>query len=48
MNNVLHKTESNTLEDIAAERNHNSIGNRPGVFARLEHLIEEYQIVFSF
>jgi hypothetical protein len=26
-NNVLHKTKLNTLEDIAAEGHHNSIGN---------------------
>jgi hypothetical protein len=48
MNNVLHKTKSKTLKDTAAERLHNSTGNRPGVIARLELLIEETQIFFSF
>jgi hypothetical protein len=36
MNKVLQKTKSNTLEDIAAERLHNSTGNQPVVIARLE------------
>jgi hypothetical protein len=36
MNKVLQKTKSNTLEDIAAERLHNSTGNQPGVITRLE------------
>jgi hypothetical protein len=48
MNNVLHKTKSKTLKDIAAERLHNSTGNQPGVIACLELLIEESQIFFSF
>jgi hypothetical protein len=48
MNNVLHKTKSKTLKDIVAERLHNFTGNRPGVIARLELLIEETQIFFSF
>jgi hypothetical protein len=48
MNNVLHKTKSNTIKDIAAERLHNSTGNRPGVIAGLELLIEKSQIFFSF
>jgi hypothetical protein len=48
MNNVLHKTKSKILKDIAAERLHNSTGNRPGVIARLELLIKESQIFFSF
>jgi hypothetical protein len=48
MNNVLHKTKSKTLEDIAVERLHNSIGNRPGVIARLELLVKESQNFFSF
>jgi hypothetical protein len=48
MNNVLHKTKSKTLEDIAAEWLHNSTGNQPGVIARLELLIEESQIFFNF
>jgi hypothetical protein len=48
MNNVLQKTKANTREDTAAERLHNSTGNRPGVIARLELLIEESQIFFNF
>jgi hypothetical protein len=48
MNNVLHKTKSKTLENIAADRLHNSTGNRSGAIARLELLIEESQILFSF
>jgi hypothetical protein len=36
-------TKSNTLGSIAAERHHNSIGNRPGAIARLEHHIEVLQ-----
>jgi hypothetical protein len=48
MNNVLHKTKSKTLKDIAAKRLHNSTGNRSGVIAHLELLIEESQILFSF
>jgi hypothetical protein len=48
MNNVLHKTKLKTLEDIVAERHHNTTGNRPGVIARLELLIEESQIFFNF
>jgi hypothetical protein len=48
MNIVLHKTKSITLESIVAERHHNSIGNRPGAITRLELLIEESQIFFSF
>jgi hypothetical protein len=48
MNNVLHKTKSKTFKDIVAERLHNSTGNRPGVITRLELLIEESQIFFSF
>jgi hypothetical protein len=40
MNNVLQKTKLNTLEDTAVERHHNSTGNRPGIIARLELLIE--------
>jgi hypothetical protein len=48
MNNVLQKIKYNTLEDIAAERLHNTTGNRPRVIARLELLIKESQIFFSF
>jgi hypothetical protein len=48
MNIVLHKTKSKTLKDIAAKWLHNSTGNRPRVIARLELLIEESQIFFSF
>jgi hypothetical protein len=48
MNNVLQKTKLNTLEDTAAERHHNSTGNRLGVIARLELLIEVPQFFFSF
>jgi hypothetical protein len=44
----LQKTKSNTLESIAAERHHNSTGNRPGVIAHLEHHIEVLHIFFSF
>jgi hypothetical protein len=47
MNNVLQKTKLNTLDKIAAERHHNSIGNWPGVITCLK-LIEESQIFFSF
>jgi hypothetical protein len=32
----LQKTKSNTFRSIAAERHHNSTGNRPGVIPRLE------------
>jgi hypothetical protein len=48
MNNVLQKTKSNTLKSIAAERLHNSTGNRSGVIARLELLIEVLQFFFIF
>jgi hypothetical protein len=48
MNNVLHKTKSNTLENIAAESLHNSADNRLGVIARLQLLIKESKIFFSF
>jgi hypothetical protein len=41
MNNVLQKTKANTREDTAAERLHNSTGNRAGVITPLELLIEE-------
>jgi hypothetical protein len=34
------KTKLNTLKDTAAERYDNSIGNRPRVITRLEHLIK--------
>jgi hypothetical protein len=44
----LQKTKSNTLGSIAAESLHNCIGNRPGVIAHLELLIEESKISFSF
>jgi hypothetical protein len=44
----LHKTKLNTLRSIAVERHHNSIGNRPGAIARLEHHIEELWNIFSF
>jgi hypothetical protein len=44
MNNVLQKTKSNTLNNIAAERHHNYTGNRPGIFARLELIIKESKI----
>jgi hypothetical protein len=47
-NNVLQKTKSNTLEDITTEKLHDSTGNRPVVIARLELVIEESQIFFSF
>jgi uncharacterized protein with gpF-like domain len=47
-NNVLQKTKANSLKDTAAEQHHNSTGNRPGVIAHLEFLIEESQIFFSF
>jgi hypothetical protein len=48
MNNVLQKTKLNTLKDTTVERLHNSKGNRPGLIARLELVIEESQIFFSF
>jgi hypothetical protein len=48
MNNILQKTKVNTRENTAAERLHNSTVNRPGVIARVELLIEESQILFSF
>jgi hypothetical protein len=41
-------TKSNTLEDTAAERHHNFIGNQSGVITRLELLIEVLQIFFRF
>jgi hypothetical protein len=44
----LQKTKSNTLRSIAAERHHNTTGNQPVVIARLELLIKEYKISFSF
>jgi hypothetical protein len=44
----LQKTKSNTLGSTAAVRHYNSIGNRPGVIAHLEHYIEVLQIFFSF
>jgi hypothetical protein len=47
-NNVLHKTKSNTLEDILADGFHNSIEYRTGAIARLELLNEESQIFLSF
>jgi hypothetical protein len=48
MNNILQKTKSNTLDKIAAERHHNSTDNWLGVIARLELIIKEPQIFFSF
>jgi hypothetical protein len=48
MNNVLQKTKLNTLDKIAVEPHHNSIGNQPGVIVHLELLIKESQIIFSF
>jgi hypothetical protein len=48
MNNVLHKTKLKTIENIAAERHHNTTGIRLGVIARLELLIEESKTFFSF
>jgi hypothetical protein len=48
MNNAIQKTKSNTLEDIAAKRHHNSTGNRPGVISRLVLDIEVLQIFFIF
>jgi hypothetical protein len=47
-NNVLQKTKGNTLENTVVEQHHNSTGNRLGVIAHLESLIEESQIFFSF
>jgi hypothetical protein len=44
----LQKTKSNTLGSIAAEGHHNTIGNRPGAIAYLEHHIEVLRIFFSF
>jgi hypothetical protein len=48
MTNVLQKTKANTRGDTAVERLYNSTGNRSGVIAHLELLIEESQIFFSF
>jgi hypothetical protein len=48
MNNVFQKTQSNTLDKIAAERHHISTRNRLGVIARLELVIKESKIFFSF
>jgi hypothetical protein len=48
MNNVLQKTKSSTLDNIAAERHHNFTGNQPGVIACLELIIKESKIYFSF
>jgi hypothetical protein len=39
----LQKTKSNTLRSIAAERHHNTTGNRTGEIARLEHHIKVLQ-----
>jgi hypothetical protein len=39
----LQKTKSNTLGSIALKRHHNTIGNRPGAIAHLEHHIEVLQ-----
>jgi hypothetical protein len=47
MSNILQKTKPNTLEDAAAERHHNSTGNRLGVIARLELLIRESKNLFQ-
>jgi hypothetical protein len=44
----LQKTKSNTLGSIAAERHHNSTGNRPGAITRLEHHIKVLQVFFNF
>jgi hypothetical protein len=48
LNNALQKTKSITLKDTAAEKYHNSTGNRPGVIVHLELIIEESQTFFSF
>jgi hypothetical protein len=40
MNNVFNKKLNGHSRNTAAERLHNSIGNRPGVIAHLEPLIE--------
>jgi hypothetical protein len=47
MSNILQKTKANTVEDAAAERHHNSTGNRLGVIARLELLIRESKNLFQ-
>jgi hypothetical protein len=47
-NNVLQKTKVNTHEDTIAEILYNSTDNRPRVIARLELLIKESKIFFSF
>jgi hypothetical protein len=44
----LQKTKLNTLGNIIAERQHNSIGNRLVTITRLEHHIEVLQVFFSF
>jgi hypothetical protein len=43
-----YKRLNQTLKDIVVDRFHNSTGKRQGVIARLEHLIEEAQIFYSF
>jgi hypothetical protein len=39
----LQMTKSNTLESIATERCHSSIGNQPVAIAHLDHHIDELQ-----
>jgi hypothetical protein len=48
MNNVLHKTKSNTLKIKAVEQLHSLIGNQPGAIAHLKLLIEVLQFFFIF
>jgi hypothetical protein len=48
MNIVLHRTKTISIDDTVEERHHNSIGNRPGAIARLEHHIVVLQFFFSF
>jgi hypothetical protein len=44
----LQKTKSNTLRSIAAERHHNTTGNRPRAVARLEHHFKVLQSLLQF
>jgi hypothetical protein len=48
MNNVLQISKLSTLDNTAAERHHNSTGNRPGVIAHPELLIKESKFPLAF
>jgi hypothetical protein len=45
---MCYKRLNRTLDKIVVQWHHNSTSNRSGVIARLELLIEESQIFFSF